>query len=97
MLVNLENLFIILLSLNVVKLERQETDLSIEFDSSDDLGYFTQQLGGGGWGNSEKQIYTDSNAIVLYSNLYIYTERTRDGSYYSSRLVRKKSFRYGTF
>jgi beta-glucanase (GH16 family) len=97
MLFSVSAFVIIILTTSLVKPERQESELSIEFDYTNDLRHFTQILGGDGFGNNEKQTYTDRNARILSGKLVIFTQRGSNDEYYSSRLVSKKSFRYGTF
>jgi beta-glucanase (GH16 family) len=71
-------------------------NFTIGFNSASDLSNnFTAELGGGGWGNNELEIYTQSAAQVQNGMLNIKTTY-QNGSYYSARLISKFSLRYGT-
>lgn len=54
-------------------------------------------LGGGGWGNQELQVYTDRNAWRENGHLVLEARREPDGSFTSCRLVSKGKgdFTYG--
>jgi beta-glucanase (GH16 family) len=66
---------------------------SQEFDgaagSAPDRSVWTNETGGGGWGNNELENYTDSrdnSALDGNGNLVITAKRAADGSYTSARL-----------
>jgi beta-glucanase (GH16 family) len=52
-----------------------------------------------GWGNSEEQYYTDSNALISNGTLIIEArkEHMHSYNYTSARLVSAEQFRYGIF
>jgi beta-glucanase (GH16 family) len=54
-------------------------------------------LGGGGWGNSELETYTSTNAYILNGELVISAIKEGNGSYTSTRLKTqgKRSWKYG--
>jgi len=51
--------------------------------------YWTHDLGGGGWGNYEAQIYNRENSPVADGELQIHATNGTDGNYYSSRIQSK--------
>jgi len=74
---------------------------SDEFDSGSlDASLWSYDLGGGGWGNQELQVYTDgeSNVNVDGGFLKISALRSDDGGFTSGRIKTesKVSFKYGT-
>jgi beta-glucanase (GH16 family) len=77
--------------------QRVTKDMLIDFNSPSDLNYFQQEVGDHGWGNNEKQMYTQSNAEIRNGFLNIITQRTAEGRYLSARLLSKLSFKYGVF
>ena len=54
-------------------------------------------LGGGGWGNNELEIYTSTNAFIQNGELVVAAIKRGDGSYTSSRMKTqgKRSWQYG--
>jgi len=66
-------------------------------DGAPDATKWSFELGGGGWGNQEQQVYTNQNATVSGGTLKITAKKENDGTYTSSRLVthNKKDFTYG--
>ena len=69
------------------------------YSGGPDPNVWTQELGGGGWGNNELQFYTDRNAYVQNGFLTIESKREDWGgrSYTSARLITKSAFTYGVF
>lgn len=69
-----------------------------EFSSSSSLNpmHWNYDIGGGGWGNGESQVYTRDNAVVEDDGLHIQVTRENTGIYYSSRLLTrdKVDFQY---
>jgi beta-glucanase (GH16 family) len=72
---------------------------SDEFDgaagSAADPGIWRYDLGGGGWGNGELEVYTDSrrnSALDGDGNLAITARREADGSYTSARLTTQGTY-----
>jgi beta-glucanase (GH16 family) len=60
--------------------------------------FWTFKLGDGcpdlcGWGNNERQIYTDSNHVIRDGNLVIQA-RLKDGVYTSSRITTENQIQY---
>ena len=73
---------------------------SDEFDYTGSAnGKWEYQIGNSGWGNNEKQYYTDKNANAKNGFLTIVAKNENFGgsSYTSSRLMSKQTFRYGVF
>ena len=68
-------------------------------DGAPDASKWNFELGGGGWGNNEVQVYTNnaSNVKVEGGNLKITLKKETDGSYTSARLTthNKFDFTYG--
>lgn len=69
-------------------------------DSAPDRSAWTNETGGGGWGNNELETYTDSranSALDGQGNLVITAKREADGSYTSARLTTQGKYtpRYG--
>ena len=64
-----------------------------------DAKKWTQEQGGGGWGNNELQFYTNKNAYVSNGFLTIESRKENWGgrSYTSARLISKQAFTYGVF
>ncbi|PZE90032.1 glycoside hydrolase family 16 protein [Curtobacterium sp. MCBD17_008] len=70
-----------------------------EFDgpagSAPNPGIWRHDLGGGGWGNGELEVYTDSrrnSALDGNGNLAITARREADGSYTSARLTTQGTY-----
>ncbi|PZE64082.1 glycoside hydrolase family 16 protein [Curtobacterium sp. MCBD17_021] len=70
-----------------------------EFDgpagSAPNPGIWRYDLGGGGWGNGELEVYTDSrrnSALDGNGNLVITARREADGSYTSARLTSQGTY-----
>jgi beta-glucanase (GH16 family) len=68
--------------------------------SAPDRSAWTNETGGGGWGNNELEDYTDSrdnSALDGQGNLVITAKREADGSYTSARLTTQGKYtpRYG--
>lgn len=68
--------------------------------SAPDRSAWTNETGGGGWGNNELEDYTDSrdnSALDGQGNLVITAKRESDGSYTSARLTTQGKYtpRYG--
>lgn len=76
-----------------------QDDFSVNGCPNPDI--WTQQLGAGGWGNKERQCYTDSleNAFVRDSELILRALGSRETGYTSARLTTfgHASWRYGRF
>jgi len=72
---------------------------SDEFDGpSINTGNWTHELGGGGWGNQEWEIYTNSSTNSFIDNGKLNIVATKEGdNYYSARMITKgkKEFTYG--
>ncbi|MCW3112871.1 MAG: glycoside hydrolase family 16 protein [Segetibacter sp.] len=73
---------------------------SDEFDGTEvNTANWVYEVGGGGWGNNEKEYYQAGNAAVSNGNLVITAKKERVGSnnYTSARLKTqgKKEFTYG--
>lgn len=75
-----------------------------DYEGAPDPSKWTYETGGGGWGNAEVQVYTDSldNARVESGRLLIQahqTEGARVPGYTSARLLtrERQSFQYGRF
>ena len=66
-------------------------------DGAPDASKWTPELGGGGWGNQEQQVYKAENATVSGGTLKITAKKESDGTYTSARLIthNKKDFTYG--
>ena len=70
-----------------------------EFNQSElNQNFWTFKLGDGcpdlcGWGNNERQIYTDSNHVIRDGNLVIQA-RLKDGVYTSSRITTENQIQY---
>jgi hypothetical protein len=64
---------------------------SDEFNASPlDQTLWNYELGGGGWGNAELEIYTNSSTNVHIDTGYLHISATKEGgSYYSGRLTTK--------
>lgn len=91
------------LAMELNKKVRRELVWAEEFNyiGLPDSSVWNYDVGGHGWGNNEKQFYTQadsSNAMVKDGKLHI-TARLEDGKYTSARLVTKgkKEFQYGKF
>jgi hypothetical protein len=72
---------------------------NFDVDGAPDPTKWGYDLGGGGWGNGEAQIYTQSsnNVVVQGGVLKITARKEADGSYTSARIKteNKKEFTYG--
>jgi len=51
--------------------------------------FWSHDLGGGGWGNNEAQVYNRENSPVTNGELRIHAMKGSDGKYYSSRIQTK--------
>jgi beta-glucanase (GH16 family) len=51
--------------------------------------HWMYDLGGGGWGNFESQVYTQNNALIQDEKLHIQATREDGGQYSSSRILTK--------
>jgi beta-glucanase (GH16 family) len=85
--------------------EQWTSTFSDQFNSgSSDLSPFTYDLGGGGWGNDELEVYTDSSSNVSVSGGYLHINVIASGTganetYTSGRILTSASFSqaYGLF
>lgn len=62
------------------------------------LAHWTPELGGGGWGNNEAQIYTDSPDNLRVAGGSLVIEARKSGSTWTSARIKtqgKRSFRHG--
>src|SRR5210317_1217795 len=56
--------------------------------------YWTHDLGGGGWGNYEAQIYNRENAPIAGGQLRIHATKDENNNYYSSRIQTKNKVEF---
>ncbi len=90
---------LLLLLLATFSLEAQNLIWAEEFDGPTlDTNIWNFNLGDGcpqkcGWGNNERQIYTDSNHRIEDGKLVI-TARLQDGGYTSTRITTKDNFQF---
>lgn len=76
-------------------------DVLVWFDEFDGTGAinsskWTKEIGGGGWGNEEEQIYTSSTNNVIKEDgiLKIKAIKESNGSYTSARIITKDKFEF---
>ena len=91
---------ILLLAISLTSADAQDWELvwadEFEIDGSPNPENWTYDLGGGGWGNNEKQVYTDdaANAYVEDGKLHIAAVQevgdTRTPQYTSARLLTRE-------
>jgi len=70
-------------------------DFEGPLNSAPDQSKWTYDLGGGGWGNQELEVYTDlreNSFLDGKGNLVIRAQRSRSGGYTSARLKTKGKF-----
>ena len=94
---------LLLISLSCMSLGAQLKDKKLiwsdEFDQATlNSDYWTFELGDGcpylcGWGNNERQIYTDTNHLLRDGNLVLQA-RLEDGEYTSTRIITKDKLEY---
>ncbi len=70
---------------------------SDEFDGPLDLGVWTPETGGGGWGDDQLQVYAAANASVTADGRLALVARRENGTITSARLITKDRVhvRYG--
>lgn len=87
---------------DVLMVSNMELLGSDEFDgiegSAPDSKFWTYDIGGGGWGNNEKQVYTDSrkNSRLDGNGSLIISALRNDTAYTSARLVTRGKFEFET-
>ncbi len=94
---------LLFISLSCMSLGAQLKDKKLiwsdEFDQATlNSDYWTFELGDGcpylcGWGNNERQIYTDTNHLLRDGNLVLQA-RLEDGEYTSTRIITKDKLEY---
>src|SRR3984893_15586869 len=70
-------------------------DFDGPLNSAPDQSKWSYDLGGGGWGNQELEVYTDlrkNSFLDGKGNLVIRAQRSRSGGYTSARLKTKGKF-----